>query len=500
MKNLLSQIGFPTSVGISISDQTLTVVQLTLTPVGVREGEPETIELRDSELADDLESLLERTVGRARRDRVPVTIGLPESAVYLQTRAINSTIKSPSPQVLLRESMHGSGFQVDRTAVDVVKSQLKRRTVAGIVACESGLVENVLAVLKKTGVKQFRVEPNPCGLLRQAAQQTAKNSGDAVVRVCLGESAGIAALVYQKVPLIWRKFEVVRGDESTGILSAFRSIQTMAPQCGFEEKLDSVIIHGRSELQTLVEFDWLRSEIGVRTTWLDGPLYDQSSTAIGLALSATEEQDARHFDLVRAHKPATTLMSRFPWRTVIYQLLIIASMTFYLIGHYRKVQHDHVDTRAQNSLHPWLGNMQQAELAKRKQDADIQLSSIKRFLDSRVVWTEQLNTVLENLPEELTLTVIEGASPLPANSKKKVKAKKRPKSLIVRGQAPFTPSGSTPPAIGDFVTNLKSADGVQTEFPIVELTSLVRSTARDLDMPVTAFTIELSPKSGKQPK
>ena len=422
-------------------------------------------------------------------------MGLPAQRVYLQTRAINAAVKDPSPQVLLRESLHASAFPADRMAVDIVRSQPRRRPIAGIAACDREMVDDVLEAFIQCGLTQYRVEPNPCGLMRRATQADPKTGGEAVIRVSLGEITGIAVLLAKDLPITWRAFNIVRGDESTGILSAVRSLQTTAPHCGLDGKLDAVVIHGRSELQTLTDFEWLRSEIDVRTSWVDSPALQPEHTAYGLALGAFENDDVLHFDLVRKRKPIPTLMERFPWRTATYQLLIVLSMTFFLIGHYRRVHDDYEQVRESNRLHPWLKQKQQAELNKQKKDTEVELSSIKKFLDTRVVWTRQLRQVVKQLPNELSLAVVEGSAELPSSSKKKIVSKKPAKSLVVRGQAAFSDGDSTPPEIGRFVERMRAAEDVRDEFPVVELTGLIRTKSVDLDKPVTSFTVEFKPKS-----
>jgi hypothetical protein len=492
VKSLLRQLGFSTSVGICIEIDSIAVCEVAHSLFGP-------IEIHRSQVACtelDWPQILEEQLTSIRSDHdVMLVVGLPRKNTFFSTRPIQPGKQTPGPHALLREALRTNTISVEDMAVDVVRSQPRNRTVASIAACPRQQRDMICEVLGKTGFNRYRLEPSPSGLLRMVEHSgKTRSRGGVILRVFLNETEGTAMLAVRNQMVLWRDFRLTPGDEANAILAACRTLESLSPHCGIDSKPDAVEIHGRLELKPLVNFDWVEEQLSCPIRWHSNPTLDAGTTAFGLALGGVEDQ-SQLFDLARTVKPEETARLGFPWRAVAYQAMVVLSMAIFLSMHYQQVSTKHQRQLVQNRSHPWLAETTELDLRKQKKDAEIRLSAIRVFLESRVVWSDQTHEIISRLPNSLSLTYLHGVAELPTSGKKS-KGKAR-QSFVIRGQAPAIGPESAQPQIGGFVESLRNATQINSRFPDIELSDLQVEQATSQEESATAFTVEFFPRQSR---
>ena len=491
MKSLLRQLGFSTSVGICIEEDSIAVCEVAHSLFGPIEIHRSQVDCTGQDWADVLEEQL--TSIRSDRNAMLV-VGLPRKQTFFSTRPIQAGKQAPSPQALLREALRTNTMSVEDMAVDVVRSTPRRRTVASIAACPRQQRDTICEVLGATGFLRFRLEPSPSGLLRTVDHGgKTRTRGGVILRVFLNESEGTAMLTVRNQMVSWRDFRLTPGNEANAVLSACRALESLGPHCGIDSKPDSVEIHGRLQLKPLVNFAWVEEQLSCPIRWHSNPELDAGTTAFGLAMGGTDDQD-QFFDLARDVQTADVVRAGFPWRAVAYQAMVLMSMAIFLFMHYQQVSGKHERQLNQNRDHEWLAETTELDLRKEKKDGEVRLSAISNFIQSRVVWSNHTHEIVSRLPKSLSLTYLHGVADLPiANKKSKAKARQ---SFLIRGQAAATGQESAEPKIGGYVESLRNAEIFKDRFPEIELSDL-QVEQSDEDESATAFTVEFFPRGSR---
>ena len=488
MKSLLKQIGLPVAVGLQLDDRQMTLSEVAATPIGCIE-----IGRHQADLAVDgeAEELISQVLGR-NAHRIPIAVSLPCDRVFFSTRPIQANGSNAAPRVLLRETLQSAGVSIDDMVVDVVKSQPRRRPLASIVASTTKDLNGLMQKMRSFGVTPFRVEPEPCALLRAAVHQArTPRRATEVLRVFLGNDRGLAIVAVNDLPIVWREFNMPRGDEARAILSASRPLQVLGQHCGIESNFDVVMIHGREDLQRVVDYTWLLQQLAVEVHWVGSPALDPNGIAFGLALGCLK-QTGRDFDLARTVKPVATLRELFPWREVAVHCALLCGLGWYLYDRLLELRHSHEMLQIQYAGSPQLATATETDLERERKELLEQVSAIKAFCDSRVVWTSFTRDLAARLPQRLALTAIQGESPLERPGKKKKKGTTK-KSLVLRGSVHIPLGGSVPRGIDDLLNSLRSDPLLKDEFPTIELAEFRRARGGS----TADFTVVCLPKNSK---
>jgi len=502
VKNLLAKIGAPKAIGLYVGEQEVTVCQVAATPLGPVEIARKSERYEASRLKAVIERLLIPLTGERRRIRVPVTLGLPGMRVFFSTRPIQTSSSDPSPHVLLHEALQTSKISIDDMAVDLIKSKPGRRAVASIVACQKKYLNGLVDTLREFGVRLLRVEPAPCALLRAAAHRhRAPRSAKVVLRVFLSDTQGLAVQAAGQLPFVWRSFNLPRGDEASAFLSTCRSLQTLNKYCGIDSPLDAVMIHGRADLRSLLDFDWLQQQMGTRVDWFEEPALDSSAVALGLAIGCLNP-DENAFDLARSSKPQIHVWELVPWGELAVQASLLLGLGLFLGERSTSLERNYQAVRIQNAQHDWSASIPEHELEKEKKDLQQQVAAIRRFVGSRVIWTAYTRDIPARLPDNTVLTSFHGTSELGAagdkGEKPEVKAKSK-KLLTIKGAAPVSDDNLTPAEIDRFLESLRGHPLLKRDFPTVELADLKHSRATGQSGSAASFSVICQPRAAKGP-
>lgn len=494
MKALLAKLSRRRAIGLYIGEHEVAVSHVASTPLG-----PVTLAHRAESYAPDqlaavIERLLAPLVDRRNRHRLPIAVGLPAMRVFFSTRPIKTTNTEASPQVLLHEVLQSPSLSIDDMVVDLIKTVVGKRQLASIVSCRRKYLTGVLAALDECGVRPVRAEPAPFALLRAAMQQhRAPRKARTVLRILLGEAQGMAVLAEANLPIVWRSFDLPRGDEASAILSAVRCVQTLSKPCGIDSALDAVMVHGRGDLRAQQDLPAFFQQMGVLTLWVDEPSLDNSAVAFGLALGG-RDQKSHVFDLAKTLKPRPSLWEIFPWGELALEGSLLACMGFLLTSHSWNVDESYRAVQAANLRYEWLASTQEPQLQKEKKELGQKVEAMHKFLATRILWSSYTHDIPARLPADASLSSLQGDSELELIGKKKGGGKKLMKSLILKGIAPIPKGGSMPLAIDGFIDSLRGHPLLKRDFPLVELADIAWFQPPVGGRPFARFTVVCLPK------
>lgn len=493
MKSLLAKIGLPRALGLCVEYGSVTVSEVVATPFGPVEIGRCSEQVTNKRLSAALKQLTRTKLWRKRCQRVPVAVTVPRRQSYFATRPVQIATEDPSPHVLLREALRSTNAPVNDMAVDVVRGQPDKRAVVSIAACNMEYLTSLLESLAACGIRPVRAEPGPCALLRAVKKRRADRKARFVLRFFLNDREALAAIVAKDAPLVWRYWDLRRGDEASTIVSAYRSLLMVSRDCGLDSPIDAVILHGRSDLARLVDVDWLREELAVPVHWLEGPALGNAEIAFGSGVGCWSP-DQQSFDLSRALKPRASLRELIPWRQIAVQAALLLCMALFLFNRYGRLQESHAAVQTRNAENSRTASMQEALLEREKNELAQKVAAVQEFLGTRMVWTNYERQLAECLPANAILTSFLGECELKTADKQRGQAKPK-RSLALQGTVLLRQRGLMPQEIDAFLDKLRASPLLKRDFPVVELAALKPKQSLVNEPPAVAFTVLCLPES-----
>lgn len=495
MASLLTRIGLPRAIGLYVTEDAIyasEIVGAPFGPVEVRQDrEPATAETQ----AAAVSRILDRLAGGRRLMATSLAIGLPVSRTYFTTRPIQSPGRDVSPLVLLAEALRSTNVPVEAMLADVAKAKPDSRPVASIAACEKEYLAPLLASLPAT-VRLIRVEPIASSLSRQADRQRRRRA-KVTMRCFLSDREGLAVLIADRVPIVWRSFEMPRGDEASAVVSVGRALMTISKHCGIETELGGVLLHGRLDLARLVDRAWIEGQLQAGIDWLDDPALEPSAIALSVAVGCFDDQDT--FDLARTLKPPLTFRQLFPLSECVLHGLMWLALALILSARWLNLSEQSAAMGVWNSQHA-ASDHSLAELKAEKAELEQKVAAVEKFLANRVVWTEFERELGAALPENVFLTAFHGTSELGITGGKSKHAAKPKKSLILRAGVSIPQSGLVPHEIDRLLNSLRENPLLKSQFPVIELDGLKQSKATRDQNATATFTVLCLPKSPTKTK
>jgi hypothetical protein len=482
-----AKLGFPQTVGAFCDGQTVYLAHVASTPVGA------TVLARIAEPLDgeDETEGIARAIGRLRAPRggLRLVLGVPTEHCYLATRPVSAATGTASARVLLRESLRSASAPVDKMVADVVRAQPGKRELASIAACPRAMVAPLETLLEGRRGRLVRAEPAPCALLRLAHKEDRRgHKAKVLVRVFLGPRQALAVLTGDGHPILWRTTPLPPGDEAAAILALVRSLASVAKPCGVDNPPEALVIHGRTDLERLIDADWLGQELALHFRWLKGPELDGEQIAFGLALGGLDDNEAS-FDLAKEFCRPVSLREVFPWRDAALYLVVLAAMAGFLGSRRRQVEDACRAARAPQRP-PMTAPVSTSDLERERKDLAARVSAIERFLDTRVLWTACLRELATTMPSDVYLTSVSGTAELDGPQKGKAAAKR---SLVIKGAVSLPESGLVPHEVDRLVSAIRQHPAITEHFPVVELAELKRF-HRVGDGELAMFTVICLPK------
>ena len=436
------------------------------------------------EFLETLQELLAK-LGVDDANPSPLAVSIRTDLCYFATRPIASGSAKATPRALLRESLRSSTARLDDLSIDVIHWQPDRRTVAGIVAAPTDLVESIRNAVSQTPHSLLRLVPAGAALVSDAPAADRKDQRNALVtRVFLRDDSLLAAICQGELPIHWQTFPLPSGDESTGIVSSIRLLETGATACGLSRAPDSVVIHGRKELEVLVDREWLRKKLESSYEWIDGPTCDPESIALATARHLTADDSS--FDLVRQHRDPLRLRRVFPYKELMAYLVaacVLAAVLWLRLGDVETQRTSMVSTAPK-----FLASGVNPKPEKDRLSA--RASAVTQFLDKRVAWSQVLSNVTRTLPREIHLTGIRAAAPMAIRRKKQVK--EQPASLLLNARCELDKDGNIPEFMNSLADRVQAVEGISDYFSHVELSNLRQTEFKETGTPGTEFSIVLT--------
>ncbi len=439
------------------------------------------VDLLDGDLDSALTSLLEQLgVGPLS---LPIAAAIPTEECYFATRPIAAGAAKASPRVLLRESLRSSAARLDQMAIDVIHWQPDRRMVAGICAAPIPRIEAIRTAIANSKHSLQRLEPAAACLIGVSPECEGRERRNSLTtRVLLGNTNLLAVMSRGGKPIHWQRLPLPPGDEAMGIVSAIRSLETAANACGLDRTPDTVVIHGRPELQSLTDQNWLTESLEGSFRWVETPTLNGADVAQALAdrLLASEDDG---FDLVRQHRDPLQLRRVVPYKEIVAYLIAASVLAGVLWMRFDSIQ-------AQQAALVSSAPRMVADGTNPKPEKD-QLSSrasaVSQFLDQRIRWSAVIGEVTRAIPEGMRLTAIRGSAPLAKRGKRETKSK--PATLVLQAECALDEDGSIPAALDNLADSLHSLDTIQPHFDSVELSDVRRTRAQDTGVAGAAFSV-----------
>ena len=497
MKSLLAKISLRKFVGLYLGEHEVSASYVAVTPLGPVEIAARTEPCPPNELLSVIEHMLQSLQGR-KQHRLQVAIGLPNARVFFGTRPLRGGADS-SPEGVMQKLLCSANISIADLTIDLIKSTVDKSPLASVAACRKKYMAAVLGVLQRCGARAVRAEPAPYALVRAAARQhRPPRRAGTLLRIFLGAQEGLAVLTVGGLPLAWRTFATPPLSEGMAILSAARTLLSQSQYHGIAAPLDYVVIHGRPDLHERLQKEGLPTEMGARMMWHDGPELSGATMAFGLALGCAS-QSVRAFDLSRNMKPRASLREIFPWGELVGECVLVALMGLMLAHHSEKTYEEYSKAKIECDGNRILALSDMAALEKEKKDLTTKLTSLHKFLDSRITWTSCTRAIADCLPSTIELKKWQGNNNTMGGGKTSAKSVQLLATVL-------TSDGMMPPEVAKFVAALRRHPVMKEDFPQIELQGLKqgragKSTNKDKDPGATVgFTINCQAGKGKGAK
>lgn len=492
MKAVLTRFTPYKGIGLYIGEHEVFVSQVASTPLGSSEIAHASAPYEPETLAETITSLISPLAG-SRKSARSVTLGICPRRVFYSTRPMRLENASAEPQTLLREVLQSPNVCIDEMTAEMQVSEFGKSKLVSVASCRTEYLSDLLKTLQKCDVRTLRTEPAPLALLRAGVQQRKARRSTIAVRLFLSEHEAIAVVTAAATCVLWKTFSLPQGREIPTICSTIRSCQAMAARCGVDGQLDVAIVHGRQDLRDELTNDEFAKRAGLPVVCCDRPEWNGSAVAYGLALSSLTQQSGEGLDLSRSLTPAPSMWQIFPKGELAVQLVLVVCLALIMLLHWRGVSQADLPLHIELAKHSWVGSKTQADLTKEQQFLKQRVEAIRKFADSRIVWTKYTADISNRLPEHTTLLLLQGIYEL-EDPRSKIPPKK---SYMIRAQSPIPSDGSTPKQIDELLTHLRDSPQLQQNFPLVALSDIkCPPVSKKNEISQAMFTIICLPKSG----
>ncbi len=472
-------------IGVLFGRQKLDGCRITRTLFGTTRHQQRSVELVDGDLDTALDELLDQ-LGVSKGTPLPIVGALPTEECYFATRPIAAGSANASPRVLLRESLRSSATRLDEMSIDVINWQPDRRSVAGIVAAPTERIESIREAVAKTKHSLQRLYPAASCLIAAAPDVEGRERRTSLTtRVFLGDASMLAVMGRGAKPIHWHLFPLPAGDEARGIVSSIRALETAAGACGIDRNPDALVIHGRPELRSLIDQQWLIDNVHNDLRWIETPTLHGSDIAQAAADRYLASEDDG-FDLIRQHRDPLQLRRVVPYREIGSYALAACLLAGVLWMRHTEIEDNYAALVA--GAPPMV-----ADGSNPKAERDLlnaRATAVSQFLDKRVQWSGLLGEITRMLPEGTRLTGIRGSSAMAQRRKKQVKTS--PTTLILNAECVLDEAGNLPPSLDTLAAKVQSIENVKKHFKRVEISDVRRVESQENGVVGAAFSVILT--------
>jgi hypothetical protein len=495
MKALLSRCALRRSIGVVIEERRVAVSVVATTPLGRRQVF-HTVQACDAEPPQTvLENVLAPWIkkGRGKKAKLGawVQAGVPESQVFQAVVPITHANSNAPPQTYFLEAVQATNVRAEERIIDLLKIEVGKHPLACVAASPRGTIASTLEILNAVGIRLGLAEPAPAALYRAGAfYQKAPRGSKLIARFFLGTQQAIGILAAGEQTLFWHTFDLPAGEEGTAILAANSTLWMLGRTSRISQPIDTVIVHGRPELELGQEPDAFQQRTGARLFRCPQPAYEPAAVAFGTALANPLADEFGH-DLARALKPAVSIRDIFPWGELVLHAFLMAAVSLFLIGTAAEADSRLNAVRTQIRSFSWLKNQDQPKLEAERRALQERLKVMEAFRGNRVGWSVLLRTVAAAVPETTTIKGLTGEAEVEAASKSGAKPKKQ---LVINFATPMADDGSVPREIDGFLAALRADPAIKRHFPLIEVSGLKANTSKRGERPFASYSVVCLPR------
>ena len=473
-------------VGIQFGTDRITGCRATKTMLGGVKYQYASVSMTDGDASGALSELLTSLGGG--KAPLPILAAIPTEECYFATRPIASGAANASPRVLLRESLRSSATRLDQMTIDVIYWQPDRRNVAGIAAAPTERVEAIREAVAENGHSLQRLEPAASSLIGTAPQHEGRDHrGGMMTRVFLGDSSLLAVMSRGAQPIHWQRLPLPAGDEATGIVSAVRALETAVAACGLDRTPDSVVIHGRRKLQSLIDQQWLDDNLPGDLRWIDTPTLSDKDVARAMADRFLSDED-EGLDFIRAHRDPMQLRRVVPYKEIMAYVIAASLLAGTLWLRVGDVKSKHTSLISNAPAMVADGTNPKTE----RDQLNARATSISQFLDKRIQWSAVIDDVTQTLPDGVRLTDIRGSARMARKTKKQTKT--TPTTMVLRGECALDEDGSMPSSLNGLADSMRKIERIADHFDQVELADVRRTRSQDTGVAGAEFSLVFTTK------
>ena len=405
MKSLLTKIAIRKAVGLYLGEHEVAVSKVASTPLGPVEVASSSEPCTPEDLPEVIERLLVPLVGRKRR--VPVAVGLASSRLFFGTR-LTATSGAATPEAVLQKALCSSNISRRRSG---------RRSAAGqgeqAAGYERGrLPEEVHRRRRRDSqpVGRAAASHRAVALCPGAAGRTAVSGSAPVEDVVAGVSgrypraggggcrrpaAGLADIRLAR-----------RHRKASPFSPRPGHWRTQGRHYGIESSLDYAMVHGRADLHERLAERAIRHGHGnardlARRAGAGWQSRRHSDWRLGCLTP-----NLKAFDLSRSLKSRPSIWEIFPWWDLGFTAILVAFMALVLGAHSMKLDETYGEVQAQNSQHKCLASADLAGLQREKKELEGKIDAVRKFLDSRILWSAYLRDISIRLPPNVVLELV----------------------------------------------------------------------------------------------
>lgn len=478
------------AVGVYFAEGRLTITTTALPPFGKRAVAPTSVSVEDAGPGKALAAWVESHLTPRQRRRVPVCIGLGAEQTFFTSRTVEAPPEQAPTSEALLSMVGASWISVTDAVADGVRVRLGGATAFSIAACRRELAMDFLQNLRQCGVRNIRLMPAPWAALALAGSKGRPRGWKVFVQVVLARPGGLAILVAQGHPVLWRRFASA-GQDVTALISAIRHLQVHAKQNLRIREIAGIALLGQL---TQGQIEQLNQETGLTVVARDDRHFDESEYSRAMAQWGHGEQHDS-LDLLRSLRLPLTLREMFPRKLAVLMALAIAGMGLFLQNMLWGLQADYRSLKRQNASYEWASRLRMGQIEGQRKHLKAEVKAVQQFLGTRVIWSNYLRDLPTRLPRNACLTNIHGAFELQDASKKQQRRVNR--SLMLRGMAQFADRGSAPKEIDAFLESLREMALLKKDFPLVNLAEI--KWRKEAFQDIALFTVLAMPLEKSKP-
>ena len=299
------------------------------------------------------------------------------------------------------------------------------------------------------------IEAAPASLFRAGVFcRKAPRTSKLLIRFFLGQNQAIGVLAAE-TPLLWHTFDLPAEDVTRAVMGTYSTLWMQARYVGIGQPIDTVIVHGRPELDLGFNPESFREKTGARLIRHSTPDFNAGSAALGAAI-ASPLTESTGINLARGYRPTVPIKEIFPWGEVVLQGVLVAGVSMYLHG--KSVELDTQLKTTEVELHSilWLKDQNQAKLEAEKKLVDERVKALTNFENSRVDWSAQLRTIGGHIPDSTLVTSFQGTCEVGDKGKSSIK-----NQMVVNFTTPL--SDCWRDTAGNQRVHLRAAHGAHVE-------------------------------------